>query len=522
MIHCITSFNNQPIKRKISNHNFLFSDYSKHIQEVPKIFDGVNSKVIWISLEKISVEFSNLIANEGFDQDSFQAEIDCYTKMIEEVSNGLNVYVVDFYLGRNVVLTSNSQRKLVTWCISYANFKISTLDKIDIILSSELFRIGNVDFQYRLSNVAKIPYSNDVIDCFVGILDSIYNINNGSSKKLVVLDLDNTLWGGIVGDDGYENLLLDRNHYLGEAFIDFQNYFLSLKKQGILLALCSKNTEKVAIEAIQQLDNMVLSLNDIVSYRINWKSKSENISEIVQELNIGMDSVVFVDDNPVEREAVRMNLPEVTVVDLPQDPCLYKETVQRMKLFDVDRISSDDQVRTNSLRENLERKKSLSKVDTTDWLSMLNTKIVVEKVEGQNVSRALQLINKTNQFNLSTHRYTKEEFRKNIETYDYYCFKLSDKFGDLGIISIISIDKNGSVIDFVLSCRAMGRDVEKSILNYLFLNSCNSVKLAYIETNRNMPVLDFLQSYLIEKESGVFSMANIIKTKLEVINIESL
>ncbi|NQZ94170.1 MAG: HAD-IIIC family phosphatase [Moritella sp.] len=515
-MHIITDFNNGTLKKESLPSELSFSEYSQHINDIINLNIAKKSKIIWVRLASVSTEFTKLLNNQPFCKVEFETEIGNYLQLIKDSSHDYSLHIVDFYLENDFIPTSNEQANNIYYAVTLSNMLLSEIiseSKISVILSSTIFRCGDVSYQYKLNCIAKIPYSSDVLYNFSKIIYAINSVNYGFSKKLIVLDLDNTVWGGVVGDDGYNNLQLDPNHYLGEAFLKFQTYILKLQSQGVLIALCSKNTESIALEAIESLDNMLIKLDNVVTYRINWKAKYVNILEIVEELNIGLDSVVFIDDNPVERESILINLPDVTVVDLPQDPCSYIEAVQNLFLFNSASVSKDDKVRTLSLQKNRERNKL--KVASKDWLLSLDTVVSIEKVNEKNIARALQLINKTNQFNLVTNRYTEDSFREKFAMTQYFCVNVSDKFGELGIVSVIGINnKSADVVDFVLSCRVMGRDIEHAIINCIFEYEKRNLSFKYSKTQKNIPIFEFLKANFKLDDNGRYIMEQTIPSRV--------
>jgi len=327
----------------------------------------------------------------------------------------------------------------------------------------------------------------------------------GQSRKLVVLDLDDTLWGGIVGDDGWQNLQLGGHDATGEAFVDFQRMLKALTRRGVLLGVVSKNTESVAIEAIESHPEMVLKLEDFAGWRINWDDKARNIAELTEELNLGLQSVVFIDDNPIERSRVRAALPEVLVPEWPTDKTQYVGALLALDCFEPPRLSNEDRERakmyaTERTRQAL--KANVSSVD--DWLSSLETEVTVESLSSANVKRAAQLLNKTNQLNLRTRRMTEAELLAWAEAEDHRVWTISvrDRFGASGLTGILGLAVNGSstsvsVEDFVLSCRVMGRRVEEVMLAVAARHArglgAKSLVATYEETPKNRPCLEFFQ-----------------------------
>ena len=296
------------------------------------------------------------------------------------------------------------------------------------------------------------------------------------------------------------------------------------------MAVASKNEEFNATEAINKHPEMVLKMDDFVTHRINWDDKAKNIAEMVKELNIGLQSVVFFDDSPFERERVREILPEVYVPDLPKDPTEYSNFLSKLRCFDLVHVTEEDKIRGDLYKSEFKRKKlkqnnkSLSK-----WIETLGLEIIIENINNKNSPRALQLLNKTNQMNLSTRRMTENEFQKWIQKKTNYLWtvRAKDKFGDYGIIGILSIsvkDKNAYLVDFVMSCRVVGRFIEETIIQFLkdFCRKNNIKKIngTYIKTQKNTLCYQFLQKLkILKKDKNSFTLLP-SKEKINIPNIK--
>lgn len=296
----------------------------------------------------------------------------------------------------------------------------------------------------------------------------------GLSHKCLVLDLDNTLWGGVIGDDGLEGIVLGQGNALGEAFREFQDYVLSLGNRGIILAVCSKNDEAVARNVFEQHPEMLLRTKDIACFVANWKDKAENLRCIAQTLNIGLDSLVFVDDNPFERNLIRQELPMVAVPELPDDPAQYPETLGAAGYFEALEITQEDKARGQQYKANEEREASRkSATDMQSYLRSLEMRLIWAPFDEVGLARIVQLINKTNQFNLTTRRFTTEQVMEIMRDPSRitFQFRLIDRFGDNGVIAVVILGQDDSasmeIETFLMSCRVLGRQVEESILNIL-------------------------------------------------------
>jgi len=320
-------------------------------------------------------------------------------------------------------------------------------------------------------------------------------------KKVLVLDLDNTLWGGVVADDGLEGIELGDTSPRGEAFKAFQKYIASLKQRGVLLAVCSKNDLDKAQEPFQKHPEMVLRLDDIVSFKANWEPKSENIRAMAPELNLGLDSFVFVDDNPAEIEIVRQFVPEVTTILLGPDPADYVAQLADCRLFEPRSITSEDAERTNQYRSDAQRKNlEASVTDMDSYLTSLEMESTISEFVPVDVPRLAQLINKSNQFNLTTRRRSEAEVSAVMNDKNFVTFsvRLKDRFGDHGLISIVIGAKVGDALwidTWLMSCRVLKRGVEEEVLNELVrlarLQHCRLLQGAYLPTPKNEMVRDF-------------------------------
>jgi len=320
-------------------------------------------------------------------------------------------------------------------------------------------------------------------------------------KKVLALDLDNTLWGGVVADDGLEGIELGDTSPRGEAFKAFQKYIKSLQQRGILLAVCSKNEHATAAAVFEKHPEMILRTEDIVSFKANWEPKADNLRQIAAELNLGLDSFVFVDDNPAEIEVVRQFAPEAATILLGPDPSMYVAQLQDCRFFEPRSITHEDALRTNQYRSDAERKAlAVSVTDMGAYLESLGMEAVISEFTAIDVPRVAQLINKSNQFNLTTRRRTEADLLALMREPASVGFsmRLKDRFGDHGLISvIIGQQTNGTMhIDtWLMSCRVLKRQVEEEALNELVrvarIRQCACLEGVYLPTAKNEMVRDF-------------------------------
>jgi FkbH-like protein len=359
---------------------------------------------------------------------------------------------------------------------------------------------------------------------YAGIVGEMFSrqiaVLQGKVKKCLVLDLDNTLWGGVVGDDGYNGIQLDPNNATGESFRAFQKYVRDLKSRGVILAVCSKNDYETAKEALIKNEYMILKYDDFASFVANWNDKASNLKSISAELNIGTVSLVFFDDNPAEREIIRKYLPEVEVIEVPQNPADYVKALEQSSAFEWLQITKEDLKRNNSYYNNKSRQELLSlNHDYNEYLKALDMHALVCEPETHDMERFTQLINKSNQFNLRTIRYTEGELTnmRLDKQYKLLVIKLSDKFEKYGIISCIILKKEGSdlfIDSWVMSCRVLKRGAEylafKNIIKAAEELGCNKIIGEYIPTKKNRIVKELyrdlgfecLESIVRRKEEG--------------------
>jgi FkbH-like protein len=355
-------------------------------------------------------------------------------------------------------------------------------------------------FSPSLYTTSSMVYSVDFLPMVAKNTLDIIKVIQGKIKKCLILDLDNTLWGGIIGDDGMDGIQIG-NLGIGETFTKFQYWIKQLKERGIILAVCSKNEESTAREPFEKHPDMVLSMDDIAVFVANWDNKADNIRHIQSILNIGFDSMVFVDDNPVERKIVRENLPEVTVPELPEDPAFYLTYLQQLNLFDTAAVTDEDGDRTRQYQEESKRvsvKKSF--VNEDEFLASLAMTARCNAFEKMEIPRIAQLSQRSNQFNLRTQRYTEEDIQNICNHPDFYTlsFKLADSFGDYGLVSMVILQKKNAdelfIDTWLMSCRVLKRGLEQLVLNEMMAiartNHCTKLVGEYLPTAKNGMVKD--------------------------------
>ena len=374
-------------------------------------------------------------------------------------------------------------------------------------------------FDDRNWYVARCRFSELGLQKIINSLSEVITKIKQPLKKVLVLDCDNTLWGGVIGEDGIENLKLGTDG-IGKIFSDFQKTILNLKKQGILLVLASKNNESDVLDVFKNHKSMILNIKDITAYKINWKSKSLNIREMANELGLGLDSFVFWDDNPIERAKMMKEIPEVTTINADENIHDWPSKLEKLNFFVNLKPSKEDKNKTHQYKKRFEfiSEKKISKNENEDLKSIkLNPKII--KIDKSNISRASQLTLKTNQFNLRTARYGVNEIKTIISDKNNISFLicLKDLYGDHGNIGLIILKKLNNqtyfLDTFILSCRILGRHLETWIIKKIFdlikKKQIGYLIGKYIPTKKNIVSKDILTNHGFKKISK-----NVVKKKI--------
>lgn len=331
---------------------------------------------------------------------------------------------------------------------------------------------ANESMDYRFWYMSKSPFKKSFLDIYAQELVKIAKALKGKSKKCLVLDCDNTLWGGIIGEDGLQGIKLSRHSYPGNIFWEFQKSVLRLQERGVLIAICSKNNEQDVWEVFDDHSDCLLKREHLSSWRINWNDKATNINSLAAELNLGIDSFVFVDDNPVECGLIRDMLPEVTVLQVPDKLYTYPQLLNRDGLFDTLTVSDEDRQRSELYRNEVNRKHEQTKFETIDqYLASLSLSITVHHVKDDEIPRVAQLTQKTNQFNLTTRRYSEAKIKALCHNSDSAVMSLfvRDKFGESGLTGVLIARQEGDIgiIDSLLmSCRILGRNIEHAFVQH--------------------------------------------------------
>lgn len=470
--------------------------------------------------------FPNLMSNEQEVESWVQSQADVYAgywSVIEKNLPFAHVFQSNFVVPIDRVLGNLESNAFFSrqTCYQMLNLelirrKTTSVNILDLDYLASYY--GKADwFDQTAWFLHKAGFSMKYIGIVGNLLAKQTVIFTGKTRKCLVLDLDNTLWGGIVGDDGYDGINLDPNNAVGEAYLYFQKYVLRLKERGVILAVCSKNEAEIAKEPFIKNPNMIIQWSDIAVFVANWEDKASNLKRISQELNIGLDAMVFFDDNPAEREIVKMYLPEVWVVDVPEDPAYFVSCLNYENPFDWLQLTNEDIKRADTYEQNKKRVEMLNNFNNyNEYLEALCMNGNVQKLEYKDSERFTQLINKSNQFNLRTKRYSEGQIKEFIDSTDMECIKieLEDKFSKYGIISCIILKKKDGAcfIDtWVMSCRVLKRGVEdvafKSILKVAREWGCSKVIGEYIPSRKNKMVENmYTELGFVKKETPDESM----------------
>lgn len=487
-------------------------------QLVPALLDGSmaiwstthDGALVWTLPEAVIPSFAKLLDGQRVALDDVLAEVRSFAEALLSAAKRVKWMIVASWAAPRLPGLAFGSLEMqpgvgVTATLMHMNLALGEALRergVTLLDANRWLRGPSAEvFSAKRWYLAKVPFGNAALrEAAIDIAESIRN-RLGRARKLVIVDLDDTLWGGILGDEGWENLRLGGHDGIGEAYVDFQRGLAALKRRGILLAIVSKNTESIALEAMRKHPEMVLRPEDFVGWRINWDDKARNIVELVRELNLGLDAAVFLDDNPFERARLAEALPDVLVPDWPKDPLLYRSALASLRCFDAVALSEEDQGRTQLYEQERERTADRAAFASVDeWLTTLATTVRVEPLAASNLARVAQLLNKTNQLNLRTRRMSEPELQRWADQpgCSVHAFHVSDRFGAAGLTGILGLqirDGVAHIEDFVLSCRVMGRKVEETLVHVATelarAQGAASVRAEYVPTAKNGPCLAF-------------------------------
>ena len=465
-----------------------------------------------ILANKLFFEFTKLSNNER--KEEFGRIIALINKILNGIRENskatilLHNFEVPVYPNLGIIDYQDSSKQIYT-------FREINKEVLNIILNYESCYIVDINLlqstigyqnfiDKRYWHIGKAPYTREAYKIISLEYMKFIRALQGKNRKCLVLDCDNTLWGGIIGEEGLSKIKLGET-YPGSCYKEFQKSILNLYNRGIMLSVCSKNNEKDVIEVLQNHPDMLLKKSHFVSTKINWKDKVTNLKEIAIELNIGLDSIVLMDDSEFEINLVRKLLPQVKSILLPNDPAKFSDLLNSIGLFDVLNLTEEDKKRTNMYRTEIKRKQALNNFNSEileDYFKDLEMEILINNANEFTIPRISQLTQKTNQFNLTTKRYSEVEIKRFCQSDEYNAFSLhlKDRFGDMGIVgvAIVKFKDVVSIIDtFLLSCRVIGRGVEDILLYACIISAlnrkCDKIIGVYFPTKKNIPTKEFYE-----------------------------
>ena len=499
-----------------------FNQVTQTLLSAPKP-DFKDFAVVWVRPETTIPSFARVVAHEDVSDEALQTEVDAFTALVENAAGAYKYIFVPSWvmppsqrgLGMMDARKGGVARALMLMNLRLSD-NLSRTSNVFVLNAQRWFEgVGPEASNPKAWYLGKMAASRAVMTEAAAEIQAAVAGLNGGARKLLILDLDDTVWGGIVGDVGWENLHIGGMDGEGEAHADFQRAAKRLKRRGVVLGIVSKNEESVALEAMRSHPEMVLREDDFVGWKINWVDKAKNILDLTTELNLGLQSVVFIDDNPVERARVREALPEVLVPEWPVEKHRYAQALNELRVFDAPALSEEDLQRTRMYQEERQRDNLQKQVGSIDeWLKGLDIQVKAEPLASSNLARATQLLNKTNQLNLTTRRMTEAELLAWTQAPNrfFYAVSVSDRFGDAGLTGLVSVEiENGAarVVDYVLSCRVMGRKVEETMVHLAVASASGrapTLTATHLPTAKNKPCLSFWErSEFTPGEGGVFS-----------------
>jgi FkbH-like protein len=511
--------------------NIVFGDYDNVLQEALSNDDSLINEqtdciMVFTRLDTLSPKLANSFAQ--LDLNNIEEEKELVKIYITTVLSGIrnktnaliNWHGFELPINPAFGIMDNTSESMHSGTIRELNdflktqlrkFKNSFFIDINIVRS----KVGSKYFyDNRYWHIGKAPYTLEALKEISIDNFKLYRALKGKNKKCLVLDCDNTLWGGIVGEDGLEGIKIGPN-YPGSGFLSFQQEILSLYHRGVIIALCSKNNDKDVWDVLDNHPHMLLKRKHISIAQINWDDKASNIIQIADKLNIGLDSFVFIDDNKFETNLVKKILPEVDIIHLPKGKSAeYKDMLASSGYFDSLTFTDEDKNRSQLYKTEFKRKNDQKefKGDIQSYYETLNMSFHIDKANIKVVPRIAQLTQKTNQFNLTTKRYTEKDIEEfiNSDNSDVFFVELEDRFGKMGIVGVIIVKYFEDFLEIdtlLLSCRVIGRGVEKIIIKECVklaeIRNLLKVRGSYIMTNKNSQVKDFYSKskFKIEKES---------------------
>jgi FkbH-like protein len=497
---------NDPALPRTVGVEFPYGQVRQELQKAagPAWAPGATAAVVWTQPATTLPVFRRLADGETVSLRAVLREVDEYAALLTAMRRGVSPVFVPTWIWppfhRNFRLLGVRARTGIGDLLARANLRLAERLGADsrfhlLAAARWVETVGVKAWSPDLWYMAKVPFSNELFKLAVADIKQCLAALRGESRKLVILDLDDTLWGGIVGEDGWQNLRVGGHDPEGEALADFQRALKALSRRGIVLAIVSKNDEAAALEAIRRHPEMVLRESDFAGWRINWEDKAENIRRLAQELNLGLQSAVFIDDSPAERDRVRTALPEVLVPEWPANKLHYAWALESLGCFEAVAVTAEDRRRAQSYvaerrRAGL-RERALS---AEEWVKGLGVTVTVRPLDDADLPRAIQLLNKTNQMNLATRRLPQPELTDWLAAPNrrMWTFRVTDRFGDYGLTGLLSLEIRATqarIVDFLASCRVLGRGLEEAMLRTAVdeaaRHGAREVVAEYVPTARN-------------------------------------
>jgi amino acid adenylation domain-containing protein/FkbH-like protein len=498
-----STFTADPIKESLEfwgnkfdiNLDISFSGYNQVFQDLlnqnSPIYRGSDLTLLLIRFEDV-LRFLNLTSfNDKIKEidDNYEQIV----SILESIEFDKPIFIPIFKPAKSEVY------KHLTKLYEKFYKKLSDKNNIYLIDFRELkglYQVKSV-FDLQQDKAGHIPFSDEYFGAMGGFLARKIYAFLKPHFKVIALDCDNTLWGGVVGEDGVDGVDISR------GFLELQKFIIEREKEGFLIVLNSKNNENDIWELFEKSDKMLLKKEHIVHSKINWQPKSQNLKEMAKELNLGLNSFIFLDDNPLECSEVIKNAPEVLSIPIPKEQDFFKLFLNHIWAFDKVKVTAEDRKRTKMYKAETQRDKSSKKLSMDDFLASLELKIYMNKMFDSQLARVSQLTNRTNQFNVSTIRRSESDIKSLLEDKNYVCWSINveDKFGDYGLVGVIISQRRDNVLfidTFLMSCRVLGRGVENSILSglrrYAKEHNLTKIEMDFYPTKKNRPALDFIES----------------------------
>jgi len=467
--------------------------------------------VVWTRPEAVISAYARLISGEPVAREALLGDVADYADALLQFAQHAALTVVPAWVSPPAVTRGmyGGRAGGAADALREMNMELSVRlrERPSVVVldpSGWLLAAGRRAFATKAWYLGKIPFGDEAFKEAVRDVKAAIIAASGRSRKLLLLDADDTLWGGLVGEEGWQQLRLGGHDPIGEAYLDVQRRLLNLAARGILIGIVSRNDETAVMEALAKHPEMLLRRDAIAGWRINWSDKAKNVADLTSALNIGLDAVVFVDNSPAERDRVRTALPDVLVPEWPSDPLEFPAALDDLRCFDAAALTEEDRGRTQHAGAERQRdERRLMAISYEDWLRELAVRIDARPLDAADAPRAAQLLNKTNQMNLTTRRLTEAQLMEWAASPRRQCwtFRVSDRFGDYGLCGLAGFEAEGDsavLADFLLSCRALGRGVEQGMLETVLREAQRSgarrVVAHYRQSARNGPCLEFLRS----------------------------